>query len=225
MVEILYPAYDRAVIITLLNLENYVESTVFNSIVHAIDKGNVAYILKNSQGIAFSAVIYCNEETSKKYLNLSYAYWISVEILKRNANEYITEQIKYRPGIDFGDTPRSLEIQELIKDSKTILNKIYSIVLSHTTVICVHIINTLIRTPELDTHGTYIASYWKYGKHYDIYSVRTSKGVNQILRESNLYNSQTLSKSDKYIDIKFLKFTEDSGFQDIILKKEPLCFM
>ena len=57
MVEILYPAYDRAVIITLLNLENYVESTVFNSIVHAIDKGNVAYILKNSQGIAFSAVI------------------------------------------------------------------------------------------------------------------------------------------------------------------------
>lgn len=220
MVEILYPAYDRAVIITLLNLENYVESTIFNNIVHTIDKGNVAYILKNSEGIILSAIIYCNEETSKKYLNISDTYWLSVEILKRNANEYITEQIKYRPGVYLDDTLRSAEIHELVKDSKTILNKIYSVILRRTTVIYVQKINTTIRTPELDTHGTYIACYWKYGNRYDIYSVRTSKGVNRILKESNLYNSQAPSKSDKYIDIKFLKFTEDIGFQDIIFREE-----
>ena len=209
MVEILYPKLNRAVIITLLNLDDYHDSTIFNNIIRELDTKNKAYILmKEDEGYILSAVIYCDEETSRKYKNIAYKYWICIEILKRDDDVYTTEEIIHRDGIVRSDTCRTHVVDFSIKESKCILNKIYSAVLKAKNLIYVHKAISFLRTPKLDAYGKYVAGFNEFGKIYGFYTVDNHEQVNEILKEANTYNSEITSeacKDDKYIDVKLWK--------------------
>lgn len=210
MVEILYPKLDRAVIITLLNLDDYYDNTIFNNIIYELDTKNKAYIImREDDGHVLSAVIYCDEETSKKYKNIAYKYWICVEILKRDKDVYTTKEIIHRDGIDRVDTHMSRAIDFSIEESKNIMNKIYSAVLTAKNLIYVHKAISFLRTPTLDTYGKYVAGFSEFGKIYRFYTVDNPEQVNEILEEANIYNLKRTSKAckdDKYIDVKFLTY-------------------
>lgn len=60
--------------------------------------------------------------------------------------------------------------------------------------------------PKLDEFGKFVAGFDKYGKLYKFYTVSNSMHINEILREASLYNDQTSSPDDKYINIKFLTY-------------------
>lgn len=218
MVEILYPILDRAVIITVLNLDGYYENTIFNNIIRVLDTKNTAYLLmKGDRNVVgnyartVSAVIFCDEETSKKYKDISYKYWICAEILKRTEYEYITEELIYRPNMDTPDTNKYNQIKHIISESKSMLNKIYkTTLLKNSYLIYVHKAHEFLRTPELDGHES-IAHFDKHGEIYRFYVVNTSEYLNNILNEAAFYNNQITSpscKDDKYIDIKFLTYVD-----------------
>ena len=218
MVEILYPKLDRAVIITVLNLDGYYENTIFNNIIRVLDTKNTAYLLiKEDRNIVgdyariISAVIFCDEETSKKYKDISYKYWICVEILKRDEYEYVTEELLHRPGVDAPDNYKHNLIEYSISESKSVLNKIYKATKLNTNLIYVNIAHLGLRTPVLDTYGNYVARFDKYGKVYKFYTVDDSTELNEILKEAAFYNDRITSESckdDKYIDIKFLTYVD-----------------